>query len=63
MFSAPVGYRDGLRHTPESLRECRRTMLALLERHPDHVLFSPYSAVAHTHPLGLHELFGCSYRA
>jgi hypothetical protein len=61
MFSAPVGYRDGLRHTPESLRECRRTMLALLERHPGHVLFSPYSAVAHTHPLGLHALFGCSY--
>ena len=55
MFSAPVGYREGLRHTPESLRECRRTMLALLERHPGHVLFSPYSAVAHTHTLGLHD--------
>jgi hypothetical protein len=36
-------------------------MLALLEHHPGHVLFSPYSAVAHTHPLGLHALFGCSY--
>jgi MoaA/NifB/PqqE/SkfB family radical SAM enzyme len=61
MFSAPVGYGDGLRHTPESLAECRRTMLALLERHPAHVLFSPYSAVAHTHAQGLHALFGCSY--
>lgn len=61
MFSAPVGYGTGLRHTPESLARCRRTMLELLARHPQHVLFSPYSAVVHTHALGLHTLFGCSY--
>jgi hypothetical protein len=36
-------------------------MLALLEKYPDHVLFSPYSAVAHTHRLELHDLFTCSY--
>jgi hypothetical protein len=61
MFSAPVGYEGGLRHTPESLRECRKAMIDLLVEYPGHVLFSPYSAVAHTHTLGLHELFGCSY--
>jgi uncharacterized Fe-S cluster-containing radical SAM superfamily protein len=61
MFSAPVGYDGGLRHTPDSLRQCRKAMINLLENYPGHVLFSPYSAVAHTHTLGLHELFGCSY--
>ncbi|HEY6000630.1 MAG TPA: radical SAM protein [bacterium] len=61
MFSAPVGYSGRLRHTPESLARTRRTMTELLARHPDHVLFSPYNAVAHTHRLGLHDLFGCSY--
>ena len=61
MFSAPVGYDGDLRHTEESLLRSRETMLALLERYPGHVLFSPYSAVAHTHRLGLHDLFACSY--
>ena len=36
-------------------------MLDLLERYPQTVLFSAYSAVAHTHRLGLHDLYGCSY--
>lgn len=61
MFSAPVGYAGSLRHTADSLRQCRKIMLDLLARYPQTVLFSPYSAVAHTHPLGLHELYGCSY--
>ncbi len=61
MFSSPVGYTGSLRHTPLSLADTRRTMLRLLERYPDTVLFSWYSAMAHTHEKGLHELFGCSY--
>jgi organic radical activating enzyme len=61
MFSAPVGYAGPLRHNPASLAATRAKMLTLLERFPQHVLFSPYSAVAHTHTHGLHDLFGCSY--
>jgi hypothetical protein len=61
MFSAPVGYTGSLRHTAASLRACRKTLLDLLARYPQTVLFSPYSAVAHTHTLGLHDLYGCSY--
>ncbi len=61
MFSAPVGYAGGLRHTDRSLVRTRNTMLSLLDAYPDTVLFSPYSAVAHTHRHGLHRLYGCSY--
>jgi MoaA/NifB/PqqE/SkfB family radical SAM enzyme len=61
MFSAPVGYAGDLCHTPFSLRQTRQTMLDLLKRYPQTVLYSPYNAVAHTHRLGLHALFGCSY--
>lgn len=61
VFSSPVGYTGTLRHTPQSLTQTRRAMLDLLERYPEHVLYSPYNAVAHTHRLGLHDLFGCSY--
>lgn len=61
VFSAPVGYQGTLRHDPASLSRTRDTMLSLLERYPDHVIFSPYNAAAHTHRLGLHDLFGCSY--
>ena len=61
MFSAPVGYGGDLRHTPISLAETRRTMIDLLQQYPDTVLFSWYSAMAHTHEKGLHDLFGCSY--
>ncbi len=61
MFSAPLGYSGTLRHTPLSLRQTRQTMLDLLNRHPETVLYSPYNAVAHTHRLGLHAIFGCSY--
>ena len=61
VFSAPVGYRGALRHDQESLSRTRDKMLSLLKRYPDQVIFSPYNAVAHTHRLGLHDLFGCSY--
>ncbi|MBT8341365.1 MAG: radical SAM protein [Desulfatitalea sp.] len=61
VFSAPVGYDGKLRHTPQSLARTRGTMLALLQQYPQTVLFSHYNAMAHTHPLGLHDLFGCAY--
>jgi len=61
MFSPPVGYHGTLTHDDASLLAARDAMVELLESHPDHVLFSPYSAVAHTHRLGLNALFGCSY--
>lgn len=61
MFSAPEGYAGDLRHTALSLAQTRKMMLNLLERYPETVLFSHYNAVAHTHRLGLHALFGCSY--
>ncbi len=60
-FSAPVGYDGPLKHNAESLAATRETMLKCLADYPEHVLFSPYSAVAHTHPLGLHDLYACSY--
>jgi len=61
MFSSPVGYTGDLRHTPESLEKTREMMVRMLADYPDNVLFSHYNAVAHTHRLGLHDLFGCSY--
>ena len=61
LFSAPVGYQGSLRHTPFSLEKTRSTMIDLLQRYPDHVLFSPYNAVAHTHDKALHALYACSY--
>jgi len=61
VFSAPVGYAGSLRHTQESLARMRRAMLDLLAAYPRQVLFSPYSAVAHSHRLGLHGLYGCPY--
>jgi len=61
MFSAPVGYEGPLRHTEASLKLVRDTMMALLSRYPDTVLFSPYNVVAHTHPYGLHDLYACPY--
>ncbi|MGE0085545.1 MAG: radical SAM protein [Desulfococcaceae bacterium] len=61
MFSAPVGYSGELRHTRDSLLHCRETMMQMLMEYPDHLLYSAYNAVAHTHSLGLHDLYGCSY--
>jgi MoaA/NifB/PqqE/SkfB family radical SAM enzyme len=61
MFSAPVGYTGDLRHNPQSLQKTRQTMIDLLQHYPQTVLYSHYNAIAHTHPLALHALFGCSY--
>jgi len=61
MFSAPVGYDGPLKHTPASLGRVRQTMVDLLAADPEHVLFSNYNAVVHTHRLGLHDLFSCPY--
>lgn len=61
VFSAPVGYEGGLRHTASTLEETRKTMIHLLDQYPRTVLFSRYNAVAHTHRLGLHDLYGCLY--
>ncbi len=61
VFSAPVGYEGPLTHDQASLLATRESMIGMLGQFPDHVLFSSYSAVAHTHKLGLHDLFKCSY--
>jgi len=61
VFSAPVGYRGPLRHTPTSLDHTRESMIDLLLRFPDRVLYSHYNALAHTHRYGLHDLYSCSY--
>lgn len=61
MFSAPVGYRGGLRHDAASLAATAGMMALLLERFPETVLYSPYNITVHTHALGLHELFSCPY--
>lgn len=61
MFSAPVGYDGELRHTEASLKKTRTAMLKVLAEYPDNVLFSAYSAVAHTHRYGLHDLYACPY--
>jgi hypothetical protein len=61
VFSSPVGYEGPLRHDAASLIRTREMMGEMMARHPGRVLFSPYGAVAHTHALGLHDLYGCSY--
>jgi organic radical activating enzyme len=61
MFSSPVGYTGSLRHNDESRALTRKAMMDLLGQYPDNVLFSPYSAISHTHSQSLHGLFSCSY--
>jgi MoaA/NifB/PqqE/SkfB family radical SAM enzyme len=61
MFSAPVNYSGDLSHTAESLQAARKVMSELLDHYPDHVVYSHYNIVAHTHGEGLHSLFGCPY--
>ena len=61
MFSAPVGYNGDLRHTRQTLTKTRDVMLEMLETYPEHLLFSHYNILAHTHRMGLHDLFQCSY--
>ena len=47
--------------SPGLLGEVRRTMLDVMAKFPQSVLYSPYSVMAHTHRHGLHRLFSCSY--
>jgi MoaA/NifB/PqqE/SkfB family radical SAM enzyme len=61
VFSSPVGYSGPLRHDEESLLRTRAAMIAILNRHPQKILFSVYNAVAHTSGKGLHDLYSCSY--
>jgi len=61
VFSATVGYTGTLTHTPQSLAATHRTMLELLRRFPDSLLYSPYSAASHTDANSLHALFSCPY--
>lgn len=61
MFSAPVGYRGDLCHDKASLLKTREVMVELINAYPENVLFSSYSAVAHTHEKGLHDLYKCAY--
>ena len=61
MFSAPVGYNGDLRHTRQTLAKTRDVMLEMLETYPEHLLFSHYNILAHTHEMGLHDLFQCAY--
>ena len=61
VFSSPVGYTGPLRHDEESLKRVQSTMIALLTKYPQNVLFSVYNAVAHTHKSSLHDLYSCSY--
>ncbi|MCK5568229.1 MAG: radical SAM protein, partial [Spirochaetes bacterium] len=61
VFSSTVGYNGPLRHNDGSLAKTRKTMLDLLSRFSENVVFSPYNVVAHTHSLGLHALYSCPY--
>jgi MoaA/NifB/PqqE/SkfB family radical SAM enzyme len=61
VFSSPVGYAGPLRHDEESLKSVQATMIALLTKYPQNVLFSVYNAVAHAHKSSLHDLYSCSY--
>jgi hypothetical protein len=61
VFSPPVGYEDNLRHDASSLDRTSRVMVDLMNKYPQHVVRSYYNAVAHSHGLGLHELYGCTY--
>jgi hypothetical protein len=61
IFSAPVGYDGKLRHTTDSLFNTRKTIMDLMSQYPEHVIFSLYNVVAHTHKHGLHDIYSCSY--
>ena len=56
-----AGLRQGLVRLSQMGSRTRQVMLEMMDRYPRNVLFSPYSAVAHTHDLGLHDLYRCSY--
>lgn len=62
VFSPPVGYRGELTLDANSLHRTREKMVELLERYPETVLYSKYSAEVHTDPeRSLHQRFRCPY--
>jgi organic radical activating enzyme len=61
VFSSPLGYGGDLRLDAHGFAQVQATMLDVMEKFPENVLFSPYNAVVHTHPQSLHGLFSCTY--
>ncbi len=62
VFSPPVGYHGELTHDTESFHRMHDKTLAMLDAHPETVLFSRYSAEVHSDPeRSLHQRFGCPY--
>jgi MoaA/NifB/PqqE/SkfB family radical SAM enzyme len=62
MFSAPVGYQGELKMDAEAFHQAHDKLLEMLDRHPEAVLFSRYSAEVHTDPeRSLHQRFKCPY--
>ena len=62
VFSPPMGYTGELAHDPDSFARMRRKMEEMLDRHPEAVLFSKYSAEVHADPeRSLHQRFHCPY--
>jgi MoaA/NifB/PqqE/SkfB family radical SAM enzyme len=62
MFSPPVGYEGELALDAETYHRTHDKMLAVLDRHPESVLFSRYNAEVHTDPeRSLHQRFKCPY--
>ncbi|MDJ0765097.1 MAG: radical SAM protein [Myxococcota bacterium] len=61
-FSPPVGYWGELTLTGEAFHRVRDKMLGMLDRYPEAVLYSAYSAEVHTDPeRSLYQRFGCPY--
>jgi organic radical activating enzyme len=62
MFSPPIGYSGGLTFDTDGFRRTHDVMLEMIDKYPETVLFSRYSAEVHTDPKrSLHQRFGCPY--
>lgn len=61
-FSPPTGYTGELTHDKESFARMHDKTVEMLERFPEAVLFSKYSAEVHADPeRSLHQRFHCPY--
>jgi MoaA/NifB/PqqE/SkfB family radical SAM enzyme len=61
-FSPPMGYEGELTLDRDAFHRTNDKMIEMLERFPEAVLFSKYSAEVHTDPeRSLHQRFGCPY--
>src|SRR5262249_12014552 len=58
VFSSPEGSRSPLR-LRDTLQRTREKMFEAIDRYPETVLYSYYSAEVHTHEKSLQALFGC----